>query len=73
MQNKVHITTDFITLGQLIKYVGIVQNGGQVKGFLLENKPKINGEIDQRRGKKLFEGDKVEINGKEYVIFKEKE
>lgn len=72
MQNKVQITTDFINLGQLIKYVGIVQNGGQVKSFLQENTPKVNGEIDQRRGKKLFEGDKIEINGKEYIIFKEK-
>lgn len=71
MENKVLITSDFITLGQLIKYVGIVQNGGQVKAFLAENAPRINGELDQRRGKKLFEGDKIEIGSKKYIIVKE--
>ena len=71
MENKVLITSDFITLGQLIKYVGIVQNGGQVKAFLAENAPRINGELDQRRGKKLFEGDKIEIDSKKYIIVKE--
>ena len=71
MENKVLITSDFITLGQLIKYVGIVQNGGQVKAFLAENAPRINGELDQRRGQKLFEGDKIEIDSKKYIIVKE--
>ncbi len=71
MENKVLITSDFITLGQLIKYVGIVQNGGQVKAFLAGNAPRINGELDQRRGKKLFEGDKIEIGSKKYIIVKE--
>lgn len=72
MDNKVLIRTDFITLGQLIKYVGIVQNGGQVKSFLAENDPKINGEIDKRRGKKLYDGDLIEINGKKYTICMDK-
>lgn len=72
MDNKVLIRTDFITLGQLIKYVGIVQNGGQVKSFLEENDPKINGEIDKRRGKKLYDGDLIEINGKKYTICMDK-
>lgn len=68
MNKEVPITTDFITLGQLVKYVGIVQNGGQVKAFLAENEVKINENVDQRRGKKLFPGDKIEINGENYVI-----
>lgn len=68
MNREVPITTDFITLGQFLKYVGIVQNGGQTKAFLLENEVKINKIVDQRRGKKLFDGDEIEINGEKYVI-----
>lgn len=68
MNKEVSINTDFITLGQFLKYAGIVQNGGQSKAFLLENEVKINEIVDQRRGKKLYNGDKIEINGKKYVI-----
>lgn len=68
MNKEVSINTDFITLGQFLKYAGIVQNGGQSKAFLLENEAKINEIVDQRRGKKLYNGDKIEINGKKYVI-----
>lgn len=65
---KVHIKTEFITLGQLIKYVGIVSNGGEVKHFLAENEAIINGLVDQRRGKKLYNGDVVEILDKKIEI-----
>lgn len=71
MNKEVIINTDFITLGQFLKYAGIIQNGGQAKAFLAENEVKINEIIDQRRGKKLFENDKIEINGQKYVICKE--
>ncbi len=71
MNKEVLINTDFITLGQFLKYAGIIQNGGQAKAFLAENEVKINEIIDQRRGKKLFENDKIEINGQKYVICKE--
>lgn len=71
MNKEVFINTDFITLGQFLKYAGIIQNGGQAKAFLAENEVKINEIIDQRRGKKLFENDKIEINGQKYVICKE--
>ncbi len=70
MNKEVLINTDFITLGQFLKYAGIIQNGGQAKAFLAENEVKINEIVDQRRGKKLFENDKIEINGQKYVICK---
>lgn len=59
----VTITTDYITLGQLLKFAHIIQEGGQAKGFLLENEVLINGSPDSRRGRKLRPGDKVEVAG----------
>ena len=65
---KLIIKTDYILLGQFLKYAGIISNGGQSKMFLAENSVKINGIIDQRRGKELFPGDSVEVLGQKYEI-----
>ena len=65
---KLIIKTDYILLGQFLKYAGIISNGGQSKMILAENSVKINGIIDQRRGKKLFPGDIVEVLGQKYEI-----
>ena len=57
----VKIDRDFITLGQLLKFENIVESGGMVKIFLSEYEVLINGEQDQRRGRKLYSGDIVQI------------
>ena len=53
----VPITSEFITLGQFLKLAGLVGSGGEVKPYLLETSIQINGEHDNRRGRKLFPGD----------------
>jgi len=63
----VEINREFITIGQLLKYENIVESGGMVKIFLSEYEVKVNGETDQRRGRKLYPSDIVEI--KEVGIF----
>lgn len=65
---KVKIKTEYITLGQLIKYLGIVSTGGEIKAFLVENTVFVNGNAENRRGKKLFNGDILNILGKKYII-----
>ena len=65
---KVYIKTEYITLGQLLKFVGIVGNGGETKAFLAQNVVKINGEPDNRRGKKLFNGDIVTVLEFEFAV-----
>ncbi|WP_137596765.1 S4 domain-containing protein YaaA [Paucilactobacillus kaifaensis] len=57
----VKIDRPFITLGQLLKEQSIIASGGAAKWFLSENEVIINGEIDQRRGRKLYAGDRVQI------------
>ncbi|ERJ12536.1 S4 domain-containing protein YaaA [Haloplasma contractile] len=61
METKVYINSDYITLGQFLKFENICESGGMVKIFLSEYQIKINGELDNRRGKKLYPKDVVEI------------
>ncbi len=65
---KVQISTEFITLGQFLKFKGIISFGGDAKEFLKTNKVVVNGEKEDRRGKKLYPKDIVEIQGKKFII-----
>ena len=60
MEN-VKVTTEYITLGQFLKLTNIVSSGGIVKAFLLEYKISVNDTPENRRGKKLYPGDKITI------------
>ena len=67
---EITINTDHITLGQFLKLADIIKSGGEAKSFLAENKVQIDGEADNRRGRKLKGGEIVEILGQKYVIKK---
>lgn len=54
---------DYITLQQLLKACDIISSGGQVKQWLAENEVFVNGEPENRRGKKLRKGDTVQVAG----------
>lgn len=60
-QTEVFITSEYITLGQFLKYENLIESGGSVKFFLEEIPVFINGEQDNRRGRKLYPGDIVSI------------
>jgi S4 domain protein YaaA len=53
------IRGEFITLGQLLKLVGEVRSGGTAKDYLIDETPIVNGEPENRRGRKLRPGDTV--------------
>ncbi|MBJ8326331.1 S4 domain-containing protein YaaA [Streptococcus pacificus] len=52
---------DYITLQSLLKDQGIIETGGAIKLFLAENIVLLNGVKENRRGKKLYKGDVIEI------------
>lgn len=62
------ITTEYITLGQLLKIENIIQSGGEAKIFLSTNIVLVNGELENRRGRKLYPQDKIKINKQEFII-----
>ena len=62
------ITTEFITLQQFLKMNDIISSGGEAKYFVKENEILVNGEKEDRRGRNLYPGDEVKVNGKKYRI-----
>lgn len=62
------IDSEYITLGQFVKAAGYISTGGMVKPFLEETKIFYNGEPENRRGKKIYPKDKVQI-GKDVYTF----
>ena len=59
---KIQIESDYITLGQFLKFANVIDNGGEAKFFIAENSILVNGEDCKMRGKKLRESDKIIIN-----------
>lgn len=59
---QVVITSEFITLGQFLKFEGIIDQGNLAKDFIMSHECKVNDEITYQRGKKLHNGDKVIID-----------
>ena len=68
MMKKVTIKTEFITLGQLLKYLSIVGSGGEVKIYLMNNDIYLNEQLENRRGKKIYPGDQIIIDSQVYLI-----
>lgn len=58
----ISINTEFIKLDQLLKFANIVENGADAKYLITNGYVILNGEIEIRRGKKIYNGDIVEIN-----------
>lgn len=65
---KVKITTEYITLGQLLKFVGIIRSGALAKEYLMINNVLVNGEKEERRGRKLYKGYVVIVNESKFEL-----
>ena len=61
--DKVAINTEFIKLGQLLKFASIVGNGSDAKMLIADGIVKVNGVVVTERGKKIHPGDVVEVEG----------
>ena len=56
---SIYLRGEFITLGQLMKVAGLIDSGGSARSFLEANWICVNGDREQRRGRKLRPGDVV--------------
>lgn len=61
MSEIIQIDESMITLGKFLKHANIISSGGMAKPFLLDTEIWVNGEAENRRGKKLYPGDTVKI------------
>lgn len=65
---KIRADEEFITLNVLLKITDIISTGGMAKIYLQTNDVYVNGEREDRRGRKLYRGDIVRAENTEFVI-----
>ena len=65
---EVKITDEYVSLGQFLKLCDLITSGGEAKFFLKGNLVFVNGEREDRRGRKLHDQDLVEINNEVYKV-----
>ncbi|WP_159723121.1 S4 domain-containing protein YaaA [Enterococcus sp. CSURQ0835] len=61
MKQTIYLATEYMTLGQLLKEINLISSGGQAKWFLAEQTVFVDGELENRRGRKLYPGMMIEI------------
>ena len=64
----IEIHTEFIKLDSFLKFAGLVETGGEAKEIVQDGLVLVNGEICTMRGKKLRDGDTVELDGELYQL-----
>lgn len=65
---EIKISSEFIKLDAFMKWAGIASTGAEGKMYILNGEVIVNGEVEDRRGKKLHKGDIISFNGEEYKI-----
>lgn len=65
---KLRPNEEYITLQSVLKVANVISTGGMAKIFLEDNDVLVNGEVEKRRGRKLYSGDKIEFEKVEIVI-----
>lgn len=58
----------YIELNTYLKIKGLASSGGEAKHKIRNEEVKVNGEIETRNKKKLFGGEKIEVNDKVFVV-----
>lgn len=67
---EIKIRDEFIKLGQALKLAGVVEDGVEAKYVITDGLVKVNGEVDERRGRKVYEGDVISYSGKEIKVIR---
>lgn len=67
---ELKLRDEFIKLGQAMKAAGIVSSGIDAKMLIQDGQVTVNGEVETRRGRKLYDGDVFEFEGDEVQVVK---
>ena len=59
---------DYIKLGQLLKKANMMSSGVDAKMVILDGLVSVNGEVELRRGKKIYPGDVVTFEGESVKV-----
>lgn len=66
----IEITTEFIKLDSFLKIADLVASGGEAKVIIQDGYVRVNGDVEFRRGRKLYPGDHVLVKGRGECIVK---
>lgn len=66
--NTLKVRGEYITLGQVLKAAGLVENGAESKEVIQGGEVMVDGETETRRGRKLRGGETVQFDGSEIQI-----
>lgn len=62
------LNSEYIKLDQFLKMANIISTGGEAKFYLMENEVLVNGVKENRRGRKLYPGDIVTVEGRKLIV-----
>jgi len=65
---KIELSGEIIRLGQLLKLIGWVDNGGEAKRRVQAGEVQVNGQVETRRGRQLQPGDQVDFAGQQVEV-----
>lgn len=65
---ELKLRDEYIKLGQALKAAGLVSSGLDAKMVILDGLVKVDGEVEMRRGKKLYDGAVVEFDGETFQV-----
>ncbi len=64
----VEVTSQPIELYKVLKIANVVSGGGEAKYAISEGYVLVNGELETRKRRKLYDGDLIEFNQEYYVV-----
>ncbi len=64
----IEITQQPVELFKLLKFESIVSSGGEAKHVISEGYVLVNDQVETRKRKKMSAGDRIEFNGKKYIL-----
>lgn len=67
---SITLKDEFIKLGQAMKLANLVEDGVEAKLVIQDGLVTVNGEVDTRRGRKLYPGDVFTYDGQKIKVEK---
>ncbi|MDR9827050.1 RNA-binding S4 domain-containing protein [Vibrio sp. FNV 38] len=64
----VEVSSQPVELYKVLKLANVVDGGGQAKHFIAEGYVAVNGELENRKRRKMYDGDFLEFNQEYYVV-----
>ena len=65
---ELKLKDEYIKLGQALKAAGLVSSGVDAKMVIQDGLVLVDGEVETRRGKKLYDGAVIEYDGNQVKV-----